>query len=245
VLIADDEPLARARLCELLSARGGYRVVAEAADGLQVLEAVRSLHPDVMFLDVRMPRLNGLQVVEALRSGDAPDVVFVTAYSDFAVAAFEADAVDYLLKPVARERFEATLSRIEARVGGGERRLLARALLAAQAEVTPTVQRLQVRTGRGTVFLRMNEIMWIDAQGNYSRLHTASGRHLMRETMRALEETLDPLQFVRIHRSLIVNVDHIRRVDAASNGSYRLTLEGGAELVSGPSYNERLRRLLG
>jgi two-component system LytT family response regulator len=247
VIIADDEPLARERLRMLLAGRTGYEIVAECEDGAQAVDRILDAQPDLVFLDVNMPALDGLEVAEAL--GEAtPAVVFVTAFQEFAVRAFEVSAVDYLLKPVDRERFERALARAETRLASDAPPALdpvLRQLLEALRAERSYAKRFLVRSVRGHYFVRADEIDWVDAQENYVRLHAGGRAHLVRETMTALEAKLNPDMFVRVHRSAIVNIDRIERIESHTRGEYLITLRDGTRLTSSRAHGERLRQLLG
>ena len=254
VVIADDEPLARERIASLLAGRAGYDVVAECEDGAQAVDAILARRPDLVFLDIKMPALDGLEVVEALGGalGDAPpEVVFVTAFDEFALRAFEVSAADYLLKPVDRERLDRALARVEAR-------LTARRQGGAPAPLDPALrdflQRLRderayparflVRASHGLYFVRAAEVEWVDAAGNYVRLHARGKAHLVRDTMRAFEAKLDPTTFVRVHRSAIVNLDHVQRLEPHAHGEYVITLRDGTRLTSSKAHGTRLHALV-
>jgi two-component system LytT family response regulator len=247
VIIADDEPLARERLRMLLAGRKGYEIVAECEDGAQAVDSIVDARPDLVFLDVNMPALDGLEVAEAL--GEAgPAVVFVTAFHEFAVRAFEVSAVDYLLKPVDRERFEQALARIETRLAADAPLTLepaVRELLEALRADRAYPKRFLVRSTRGHYFVRADEIDWVDAQENYVRLHASGRAHLVRDTMTALEGKLNPDTFVRVHRSAIVNIDRVERIEPHARGEYLITLCDGTRLTSSRAHGERVRELLG
>ena len=255
-LIVDDEPLARRRLSRLLTGEGGVDVVGEAAEGQEALDAIRSLRPDVVFLDVQMPGLTGTEVVRALAGEEAPYLIFVTAFDSYGVEAFDLGAVDYLLKPFDADRLRRALARVRERRGGprpGEadivealrrveerQRSLARALAAGGAD------RILVRAGERLHFVATADIDWIEAEGNYVRLHTAIGSPLVRRTLASLEATLDPSRFLRVHRSAIVNVDAVDGLIADFNGAYTVRLRGGRELRLSRGYREAfLRRASG
>jgi two-component system LytT family response regulator len=245
VLIADDEPLARERMRMLLAGRAGYEIVAECEDGIQAADRIAADRPDVVFLDINMPALDGLEVAEALGDG-APAVVFVTAFHEFAVRAFEVSAVDYLLKPVDRERLERALARAEARLAAGTSLTLdsVREFLATLRAERAYPRRFLVRSSRGHHFVRADEIDWVDAQGNYVRVHAGGRSHMLRDTMTAFEAKLDPDTFVRVHRSAIVNVDRIERIEPYARGEYLLTLRDGTRLTSSRAHSVRLHELL-
>jgi two-component system LytT family response regulator len=247
-LIVDDEPLARARVRELLGGQPDVEVMGECGNGREAIAAIRSRHPDLVFLDVQMPEVGGFGVLEALEPAQSPAVVFVTAFDEFAVRAFEVHALDYLLKPFDRPRFLQSLDRAREAVrlrreGRLDDRLTA--LLAHLDTSRRYLRRVLVKTGSRTVLLRTSEIDWIESAGNYVRLHVGRERHLLRETMAALEEKLDPEQFVRIHRSTMVNLERVRELEPYFHGDYVLRLADGTKLTLSRTYRERLQARLG
>jgi two-component system LytT family response regulator len=249
VLVVDDEPLARERLVQLLARHANFRVVGECADGDAALAAVDRERPAVVFLDVRMPGRSGVEVAQALADrDDAPAIVFVTAHDEFALAAFEVSALDYLVKPVDRERFAATLARVERRLGRLSPPPLAAELRAVLAELragTELPRRFVVRSPRGHYFVRVEDVETAVAEGNYVALGDGRRTHLVRETMKSFEAKVDPARFVRIHRSAIVSVDAIARVEPLGHGEYRVTMRSGARLESSRAYGDRIKALLG
>jgi two-component system LytT family response regulator len=246
VLIADDEPHARARMRELLAAHAGVEVVGECGDGAQTVRAIASLSPELVFLDVQMPELDGFGVVQAIGVDRMPAVIFVTAYDEHALRAFEVHAIDYLLKPVDRERFTETLTRaarqIRAGAGAGlERRLLDWVEKLANRQ---SPGRLAIRVEGSTLFLRADEIDWLEAHNNHVRVHTAAKTHLVRETLTNFLRRLPPGRFLRVHRSSAVNVERIKEVQPWFAGDYVLILVDGSRVTSGRSYRQDLRRFL-
>jgi two-component system LytT family response regulator len=252
-LIVDDEPLARAALRNLLGGEPDVEVVGEAADGVAALDAIRRLRPDLLFLDVKMPVLSGLQMLEHLGSEPAPVVIFVTAFDRYAVQAFEAQALDYLLKPLTVPRFRAAVARARntlARSASLERHAHVLAALrslagegAAEAAVVlgrPSVNRIEVRVGNRVRWIPAGSIDWIEARRNHARLHVAGEYYLIRRTMGDLEEALDPRLFVRIHRTAIANRTRIREVAHEGHGEYRVLLADGTRLKLGRTYRHRL-----
>jgi two-component system LytT family response regulator len=245
-LVVDDEHLARQRVADLVRSRAELNLIGEAGDGRTALDLIVEHRPDLVFLDIQMPELDGFEVLAALDDDTLPAFVFVTAFDDYAVRAFEVDAMDYLLKPVTDERFDAAVSRVLARVGqpqssvGSVRALADRA--AAERRERPV--RFVARRGAKHYFVRVADIDWIEAVGNYIRLQTGDSSHLIRETMQGIEAKLDPAQFVRMHRSAIVAVDRIVAIEAREAGEYLVTLHRGTRLVSSRSYSERIRALL-
>lgn len=228
-IVVDDEPMALARLSRLLREESGVDVVAECGDGASAIAALRSHSPDVAFLDIRMPGMDGLHVSANAVSGDTC-VVYVTAHSEHAVHAFETDAVDYLLKPFTVRRLQATLTRLRARMNSRRRAFPERLLLQAGAR-----QRL----------VPVHTIDSLLASANYVEVHCGQERHLIRETLNALEAKLDPTQFVRIHRSRVVRIGAVRDVELLPSGQYLLRLHNGQKLSGGRSYRDRLRKALG
>ena len=246
VVTVDDEPLARERVSDLVRATPGLELVAEGRDGLEALDLITTLAPDLVFIDVEMPELSGFGVVAALDGGQVPGVVFVTAFEHYALQAFEVGAIDYLHKPITRQRFAAAVARATERLGRrSPSQQLALVAGAAQAErERGTRTRFVVRHGNTHHFIPVEQVDWIDAADNYLRLHVGSRVHLARGTMKDAEAELDPARFVRIHRSAIVAVDRIAAVRALDAGGYVVTLAGGVRLRSSRQYAERVRALL-
>jgi two-component system, LytTR family, response regulator len=245
-LIVDDEALARRRIKRLLQRERDVRVVAEAGDGRSAVQAIREHSPDVVFLDVQMPELDGFDVIAEL--GDhIPSFVFVTAYEAYAVRAFEVQALDYLLKPFTPERFADTVARVRARRAGHDPDFPARlAALAQSLSRRPRyLSRIPVHIGDRLRVLDVQELDCIIAAGNYLRLMSAGREHLLRETMERLLEELDPEQFVRIHRSAIVRIDRIRELRPLPSGDYSVLLRDGTSLTLSRTYRERVDQALG
>lgn len=235
-LIVDDEALARRRLSSLLSLEADFEVVGQCSDGRSAVEAIVHLQPDVVVLDIQMPRLNGFEVLEAVGTRHAPGVIFVTAFDHFAVKAFEAHAVDYLLKPFRRARFQTALERV--RQGR-----LARAPQVLTA-FGPTSDRMVVRSGDRLLFVPFEELEYVRAAANYVQLHLGREICLVRETITAMESRLPRERFVRIHRSYIVNLQAVRELSHAGGGEYLLSLRSGHTLPVGPSYPPVIRDAL-
>jgi two-component system LytT family response regulator len=240
VVLADDEILARQRLRLLLREQADCEVVGECATAAETIELVRTAHPDLVFLDVRMPDMDGFDVVDALSAEKGftmPCIVFTTAYDQYAVRAFEVHAVDYLLKPFAPERLWRTLQRIRER-GGAE---------TGEAEERGGIRyasRIVFKSKGRIVFLPVPEIRWIGAEENYVRISTADETHLLRETMAHLEKRLDPHFFLRVHRSSIVNLQHVKEVRMESDGDTAVILLNGEKVPMSRSYRARMQRLL-
>jgi two-component system LytT family response regulator len=244
VVLVDDEPLARERLRSLLEAEADVELVAECADGVEAVAAVRSRRPDLVFLDVQMPGMDGFEVLDALDPATLPAIVFVTAYDRYALRAFDVHAVDYLLKPFDRRRFASALerARLDLRADDAGRRLLA--LVADLRRERRPQQRIVVKAAGRVFFLRPAEIDWMEAAGNYVRLHVGKKSHLVRETMKGLEDRLDPDTFVRIHRSRIVNLDRVRELQPWFHGEHLIVLTSGEQLTTSRRHSVRLQELL-
>jgi two-component system LytT family response regulator len=246
-LIVDDEPLAREGLRALLSGDPEIAAIHEARGGREAVAAIREHNPDLVFLDVQMPEMDGFEVVRAIGAENMPAVVFVTAHDQYAIQAFEINALDYLLKPVIEERFVKTLARakssMRSNVGAASNRQII-GLLETIASPRQYLKRLAVRSAGKTVFLDLEEVDWIGAAENYVELHAGRAIHLLHVTMNTLEKSLDPETFLRIHRSIIVNVDRIKDVQSSAHGEYVITLRDGARLQSGRTYADRLKGLV-
>ena len=243
-LIVDDEPLARERLAVLLSNEQDVEIVAQCRDGEEAVTAIVDHEPDLVFLDVQMPQMNGFEVIEAVGGERMPLVIFVTAYDQHALRAFQVRALDYLLKPFDRERFNEALERARRQVEREETGDLGRRLLALVKDLRrdqPRAERLVVMSGGRLFFLRADEIDWVEAAGNYVRLHVGTTSHLLRETMNAIEGRLDPEKFFRIHRSRIVNMERIQELQPWLNGEYAVLLRTGTRLTLSRGYREKLQ----
>jgi len=248
VLIADDEPLARERLRMLLGQESWVEIVAECENGTDAIGAIQALQPDLIFLDVQMPGATGFDVVEAIGPARMPPVVFVTAYDRYALRAFDVRALDYLLKPFDRDRFREALVRARQQLqqqtqGELERRLLE--LVNDLREPPQRVDRFVIKSGGRVYFVRTSEIDWIEAAGNYVKLHVGGEAHLLRETMTAIEAQLDPDVFFRIHRCHIVNIERVHELQPWFNGEYVVCLRTGARLTLSRGYREKLQERLG
>ncbi|HEU0012879.1 MAG TPA: LytTR family DNA-binding domain-containing protein [Longimicrobium sp.] len=246
VLVVDDEPLARQRLRALLEQAEGVEIAGECADGEDAVEAILRLEPDVVFLDVQMPELTGLEVIEAVGEERMPVVVFVTAYDEHALRAFEAGAADYLLKPFPNHRFEAALERARARATwrADERAGDLRAVLAAAAGPGAYRERLVSRVGARIIFIPTAEVDWINQEANYARLHVGPRTYLVRDTMGQLEAKLDPARFLRIHRSTIVALRFLKEVESQPRGGYVCVLADGTRLPCSRRFRDRVDDLI-
>lgn len=247
VLLVDDEPLARAMMREMLQGDSQIEIVGESVNGREALEAIRNHAPDLLFLDVQMPELGGFEVLASLDQGKVPYVIFVTAYDQYAVRAFEVHALDYLLKPFDQERFNISWQRARARIlrerNGMDQRILA--LLEDLKAGNKYLERLVIKAGGRIYFLDTNDIDWIEAEGNYVSVHSGKKAHLLRETISSLESQLDPKKFVRIHRSSIVRIASIRELQPWFHGEYRVNLHNGTQLALSRNYRDKLQEALG
>ena len=243
-LIVDDEPNARDWVRKQLADQPDVEVVGECGDGLAAVKAIEDIRPDLVFLDVQMPGLDGFGVLDMLGPERTPAVVFVTAYDQYAVRAFDANALDYILKPFGRERVREALQRARNRLGADLPEPVRRRVESFLAEVPPEREPLRwllVRQHGKSVFVRTQDIDWIEAARNNVKLHVGKETHVFRETMNALETKLDPALFLRIHRSTIVNLNRAREVHPWFNGEVALVLADGTRLTVGGSYRGRLR----
>lgn len=245
VVIVDDEAPARRGLRRLLEADSDVSIVAECAAGDEAVAAIENERPDVVFLDVRMPELDGFGVLRALQVKPLPVIVFVTAFDAYATAAFDAAALDYLLKPVTAARFQAALARVRERLRervAATREPAVRALLAAHpaADPPPRLERLFVRLGDRTELLPVSEIDWLEADGDYVRVHAGGRSHLLSHTLTDLLAQLDPANFVRIHRAKAVNLRRVRSLQRLPHGEYVFQLAAGTRLTAGRTYTGAL-----
>ena len=233
-IIADDEPLARRGVRQLLTPHRDVEVVAETRNGRETVQALREVKPDLLFLDVQMPDLDGFEVLREIGASHMPAVIFVTAYDEFAVHAFEAHAIDYLVKPLGAERFSRAIEHMRERLQSAKAVDLSRklaALLAAR-EKERDKQRIVVPTARGDLLIDAVEIDWIEADDYYAVIHAGQGRHLVRESLASLVQRLDSARFVRTHRAAIVNVDRIREVRTEPGKTVVLLADGARVPVS-------------
>ena len=246
-LLVDDEPLARAHLRTLLSERADVEIIGECGDGLSAVKRIRAELPDLVLLDIQMPELDGLGVVRELGLDRLPAIIFVTAYDEHALEAFDVHAVDYLLKPVDRARFTRALDRaiasVRASVADDREEKLAR-LLEQLDDASEPLERIAVKSDGRITFVRVADIDWIEAADDYVRLHVGKTAYLQRDTLTRMERRLPQSRFLRIHRSIIVNVERIRELQPWFQGDWVVRLADGTSLHSGKSYRENLRALL-
>ena len=241
-LIIDDEPLARQRVRRLLEADPEVDLLGECGDGIEAIETIRTKHPDLIYLDVQMPEVDGFDVLKPFTADEVPLVIFVTAYDEHAVKAFEVHALDYLLKPFEDAKFRSALQRAKDQLhleqrGESIRRVLD---LIGERRGTPGgIKRIMIRSGGHISFLRTADVDWIEAQGDYVSLHSQGKRHLVRENIGALEEQLKPESFVRIHRSTIVQINRIKELQPLFHGDYTIVLIDGTRLTMSRSFREK------
>jgi len=247
-LVIDDEPLAREMIREMLEGDPEVEIIGECANGREAIAAIQSLSPDLIFLDIQMPELGGFEVLESFKTNGMPYVIFATAYDQYAVRAFEVHALDYLLKPFDRERFEIAWSRArqtirEDRSNQREQHILA---LLEELKAGPRyLERLVVKTEGRVFFLDVDDIHCIEAEGNYIRVYNGQKTYLLRETISGLESQLDPKKFLRIHRSSIVRIDKIKELQPWFHGEYHVVLENGKQLTLSRNYRSNLQDAVG
>ena len=254
VIIVDDEPLARDRLRSLLAKESDVQVVAECGDGREAVTAIRRENPDLVFLDIQMPELDGFGVISQLKGGHLPLIVFVTAFDEFAVKAFEVHALDYLLKPFDKDRLKHAVAYARDRLKSPNPVDLTEkltALLDSLQTGAPggdgrgATDRIAVKLDGRVIFLRPNEIDWIEAQDNYVKLHAGREAHLVRDTLSNFETRLDARRFIRIARSTIVNIDRVKEMQPMFHGEYVVILHDGTKLTMSRGYRETLQQYLG
>jgi two-component system LytT family response regulator len=246
-LIADDEPLAITKLRVLLGAERGFQVVGECTSGGQAITALRSIKPDLLFLDIQMPEADGFEVLDSLPAESRPVVILTTAYDQYAIRAFEAHAVDYLLKPFDQERLHSAAERARSELFKSDRSELTGRLWAWLARHSQSTrdERLVIKTGGRIRFVEADEIDWIEASANYVRLHSGKQAYLVREGITRISERLDAGRFVRVHRSILVNVQRVKELQPCNSGEYIVVLKDGQELSCSRGYSAGLRLCLG
>lgn len=243
-LLVDDEMLARLALRQALDSHPDVKIVGECGNAAEARQAIEALRPDLIFLDIQMPDVDGFKFLHELKPDTLPMVVFATAYAQHALRALDANAMDYLLKPIDQDRFDQMMSRVRAHWHGRE--------AAAAPGESPRpgaagewLERLSVKAGEHIRVISTSEIDWIEANGNYVNVHAGAAAYLHRETLRQLEDTLDPARFLRVHRAVIVNVDRVREVHPLFNGNAELVLHDGTRIGLSRRFREQARRLLG
>jgi DNA-binding LytR/AlgR family response regulator len=245
VVLVDDEPLALRRLRAMLAKHEDVEVLAECEDAAVAIEAMRTTKPDVVFLDIQMPEVDGFQLLEALSVAPAPVLIFVTAHAEHAVRAFDADAADYLLKPFDQTRLSRALDRARTALSVDRGAAIGndlREVLASLRGRSKYLERVAVQIGRRTIFVKSASIDWIEADGNYLHLHVGRQQYVIRSGLGILESQLDPAQFARVHRSAIVNLDRVQELRTVAPGEYRVVLTDGTDLSVSRGYRDRLPR---
>lgn len=247
-LIADDEPTALARLRQLLVREPGIEIVAECTDGFQTLKAIEEKKPHLVFLDIQMPVLDGFEVLEQIQLDLPPSVIFVTAHDHYAVKAFEASALDYLLKPYDVDRFKQALRRALEKIETTRKNQALKSALQAIRQANPSPRqpaRVAIREAGRVIVLNATEIDWVQSADNYVEFHVGTNRHLQRKTIESLAQNLPPEKFLRISRSQIVNVDRIKSIQPLSHGDYAVLLHDGTELRASRKYRQALVEIMG
>jgi two-component system LytT family response regulator len=247
-IIVDDEPLARKFLREMLRDDPDVDIVAECGSGYEAIRAVKKLKPDLLFLDIQMPELDGFGVLQALELEHVPLVIFVTAYDQYAMRAFEVHALDYLLKPFDDHKFERAMVRAKAQIRGRENKRTDENMLGLLRDLkgrSSYVERIPVKSSDRIILLRTEKIDWIESDDNYVKIHSGKSSHQVRETITNLERQLNPAKFLRIHRSTIVNIESIEALQPSLNGEYRVILNNGAQLTLSRRYRDKARQVLG
>jgi two-component system, LytTR family, response regulator len=245
-LIVDDEPLSRERIKRMLDDVPDVEIIGECVGGIEAVGLIESKRPELVFLDVQMPEMNGFEVLRLIDPAQMPVIIFVTAYDRYAIKAFEFHALDYLLKPFDEERLRAALDRARAelkksRLGNFDERV--GSLLGSLKSENKYVERFVLKSIGRIYFIRTSEIDWVEAAGNYVSLHVGKESHLLRETMNNVENKLDPDRFLRIHRSTIVNIDFIKELSPLFNGDYTVILHDDTPLTLSRKYHDRLLQL--
>jgi two-component system LytT family response regulator len=240
-LIVDDEPLARSRVRLLLAQHADVEVIAECSSGREAAQVMESEVPNLLFLDVELPETDGFSIAATRDPERTPAIVFVTAHEEFALKAFDANAVDYMVKPFSQERFDRGMDRVRRFLGEGPMPFVT----SAHAHPPRRRERFAIRVRGQVLFVKAPELEWIAAEGNYARLHTSDASYLIRESLQHLESELDPGMFVRVHRSAIVNIERVRKLIVGAEGTFSIVLQSDATVPLGPTYRDRLEGLLG
>lgn len=239
-IIADDEPRARSNILRMLQNHPQFEVVKSCSDGKETLNAIKKLQPDLVFLDIQMPELNGFELLGKLK-GNLPKIVFVTAYDEFALKAFEVHAIDYLMKPFDTTRFESALKRAEETIhSSSEVDLSVKQLLETIQKHQQSSDKIMVKENGKIFFLDVTEISWIESAGNYIKIKTPDNHYMVRETMKNIQDKLDPKRFFRIHRSTIINIKKVKVIEPWFHGDYQVTLLDGTQLNMSRNYKNLL-----
>jgi len=245
-LIVDDEPLARERIRRMLQDEKDIAIVGECVGGLEAVEAIERLTPDLVFLDIQMPQMNGFEVLQSIELPNVPVIIFVTAFDQYALKAFEFHALDYLLKPFSKDRLRAALNRAREQIEISQPNTVDERLTALLNDLKSEnkyLERLLLKSSGRIYFVKTDEVDWIESAGNYAKLHVGRETHLLRETMSGLEESLNPENFLRIHRSCIVNIDRVKELHPLFSGDYMVIMHDKRELTLSRNYRDRLLNL--
>ena len=248
-LIIDDEPLARERIRELLASDQEIRISGECDNGLDSVSLINEINPDLIFLDIQMPKLNGFEVLEKLEKNKIPEIIFVTAYDEFALKAFEVCAIDYLLKPFDKERFYNSLSKAKLHIKNKSTHLLNQNINTLLQKIdkqksSEFIERFVIKNAGSIYFVDAEEVDWFEADGNYIKLHIGKKIELIRDTIKNIDEKLDPKSFVRVQRSAIVKIKSIKEIMTWFNNNYKIKLINGEEVIAGQKYRHNLTRLI-
>jgi len=246
VLIIDDEPLARERIKNLLENEVDIEVIDESGNGFEALSKIQEKKPELVFLDVRIPEMNGFEIIEQIDEENIPHIIFVSAHEKYALRAFEMHALDYLLKPFDENRFQQALCRARERIQirkTGEITCRLKELIHNVKSEHKYLDRLVIKTEGRIFFIKTDEINWIEAAGNYITLYLDNEKYLMRETMNCMEARLDPGKFIRVHRSKIVNIERIKEIQSWFNGEHLIILDNGTELNLSRKYKEKMKEV--
>ena len=247
-LIVDDEPLGRERIRTLLRDDPEVEIVGECSDGAQAIAAIKHQKPDLVYLDVQMPHMDGFAVLQAIAPEPMPEIIFVTAYDQYAVKAFDIHALDYLLKSFDPERFRSASRRAKEQIRSRQAGLWNERLLGLLGDLEQRqgrLKRLIVRSGGKVAFLRVDEIDWLEAADNYVHVHAGGESHLIRETLQSLVDRLDPAKFLRIHRSTVVNIERIKELQPLFHGDFVVKLRDGTKLTLSRNFREKITSILG
>lgn len=245
-LIVDDEPIARDRVRRMLREETDIEIIGECGNGGEAVVFINENNPDLVFLDIQMPEMNGFEAIQSINAEKSPVVIFVTAFDQYAIRAFDVHALDYLLKPFNRERFKRAVERAREQIEKSNTGKIDERLASLLKDLTGSkkyLERLVVKSVGRVFFLRTDEVDWIEAAGNYAKLHVGKEGHLIRETMNGLEAKLNPDKFLRIHRSTLVNIDRIKELNPLFSGDYSVMLKNGVELTLSRNYRDRLLEL--